>query len=201
MTLAPTTAFTRADLDVAIVAAGDSYRRISLSSYPDPLGYGKNRSRFSDPRRRVEASRFGILYLGSSLKVCFLQAILRDDRDGVVGTFPMARKLLTDWSVAAITPTRDLKLLDLRGDGPVRMGIPSDVAGGAKQTLARAWSVAFHEDPAAIDGIVYPSRLNREHNLAVYDRTVTALACTGAVPLLRARGLVGVLRDFRVAIV
>ncbi len=201
MTRAPTDAFARVDLDIATIAAGALYRRIWLSSYPDPLGYGKNRSRFSDPRRRVEANRFGVLYLGSSLKVCFLEAILRDQRDGVAGTFPLARTVLADREVAEIALTRDLRLINLRGDGPVRMGIPSDVAGGAKQTLARAWSVAFHEHPAAIDGIIYPSRLNGEHNLAIYDRAVTALGCTGAVPLLRAKGLVGVLRDFKVATV
>lgn len=89
-----------------------------------------------------------------SLKVCFLEAILRDQRDGVVGTFPLGMTVLTERAMAEITPTRDLKLIDLRGDGPVRMGIPSDVAGGANQTLARAWSAAFYEHPAAIDGII-----------------------------------------------
>ncbi|RSV14861.1 RES domain-containing protein [Sphingomonas sp. ABOLF] len=201
MKLAPTAAFDGATLDIEVMAAGASYRRIWLSSFPDPLGFGKGKSRFSDPRRRVDTRRFGVLYLGSSLKVCFLEAVLRDDRDNVVGTFPMAETLLSERAVAAIAPTRDLKLLDLRGDGPVRMGIPSDVVRGAKQSLARAWSVAFHDHPAAIDGIIYPSRLNGEHNLAIYDRAVPALACTGIVPLRRARGLAQVLRDFKVAIV
>lgn len=85
--------------------------------------------------------------------------------------------MLTDRAVAAIAPTRDLKLLDLRGDGPVRMGIPSDVVHGAKQSPARAWSVAFREHPAAIDGIIYPSRLNGEHNLAI---TITPFPCSSA---------------------
>ncbi|VWX50499.1 RES family NAD+ phosphorylase [Novosphingobium sp. 9U] len=201
MKRAPTAAFAGATLDIAIIPAGMSYRRIWLSSFPDPLGFGKGRSRFSDPRRRVDAGRFGVLYIGSSLKVCFLEAILRDDRDNVVGMFPMAGKLLTGRVVGAIAPTRDLKLLDLRRDGPVKMGIPSDVVRGAKQSLARVWSVAFHDHPAAIDGIIYPSRLNGEHNLAIYDRAVPALACTGIAPLTRARGLAQVLRDFEVAIV
>lgn len=200
MAVAPTAAFERADLDIATVAAGEPYRRIWLASYPDPLGYGRGRSRFSDPRRRVESNRFGVLYLGSSLKVCFLEAILRDQRDGQVGTLPLGRTALADRAVAAIVPTRELRLIDLRGDGPVRMGIPSDVAGGTEQTLARAWSVAFHEHSEAVDGIIYPSRLNGEHNLAIYGRAVPALRCTGTVPLLRARGLVGVLRDLHVAI-
>lgn len=201
MKLAPTTAFAGVELDVVTIAAGTSWRRVWLSGYRDPLGFGKGRSRFSDPRRRAEAKRFGVLYLGSSLKVCVLEAILRDERDGVAGTLPIASKVLADWSVAAIAPTRDLTLLDLRGDGPVRMGIPSDAVRGAKQSLARAWSVAFHEHPAAIDGILYPSRLNGEHNLAIYDRAVSALRCAAVVPLMTARGLASVLRDLKVAIV
>lgn len=201
MAVLPTAAFAQVDLDIATIAAAEPYRRVWLASYPDPLGYGKGRSRFGDPRRRVEANRFGVLYLGSSLKVCFLEAVLRDQRDGLVGSRPLGRTVLADRAVAAIEPTRALRLIDLRGDGPVRMGIPSDVAGGANQTLARAWSVAFHEHPETIDGIIYPSRLNGEHNLAVYGRAVPALRCTATVPLLRAKGLVGVLRDLRVAIV
>ena len=88
MTLAPSSAFAGVTLDIETLGAGAPYRRIWLASYPDPLGFAKGRSRFSDPRRRVDANRFGVLYLGSSLKVCFLEAILRDDRDGVVGTLP-----------------------------------------------------------------------------------------------------------------
>lgn len=201
MAVLPTAAFAKVDLDIATIAAAEPYRRVWLASYPDPLGYGKGRSRFGDPRRRVEANRFGVLYLGSSLKVCFLEAVLRDQRDGLVGSLPLGRTVLADRAVAAIEPTRALRLIDLRGDGPVRMGIPSDVAGGANQTLARAWSIAFHEHPESVDGIIYPSRLNGEHNLAVYGRAVPALRCTATVPLLRAKGLVGVLRDLRVAIV
>jgi hypothetical protein len=201
MTSAPTADFARADLDIATIAAGDAYRRIYGARHPDALGYGKTDSRFSDPRRRVPANRFGILYLGSTLKVCFLEAVLRDKRDTVIGDYPLAEAELRGLTMASIEPMRALRVLDLRGDGPVRMGIPSDVVRGARQTQARAWSVAFHEHPADIDGILYPSRLNGEHNLAVYDRAVPALDCIGTVSLLRARGLAAIIRDFKVAIV
>jgi len=50
------------------------------------------------------------------------------------------------------------------------MGIPSDVVHGASQSLARRWSAAFHEHPEQIEGLIYPSRLNGEPNLAIYDR-------------------------------
>ncbi|WP_348984290.1 RES domain-containing protein [Mesorhizobium mediterraneum] len=45
---------------------------------------GKSPSRFSDPSRRVADNRFGVLYFGDSLKVCFLETVLRNRREGLV---------------------------------------------------------------------------------------------------------------------
>ena len=56
-----------------------------MARHADPLGYGKTNSRFSDPRRRKEENRFGVLYLGESFSVCFLEAVHRDRRDGIIG--------------------------------------------------------------------------------------------------------------------
>lgn len=200
MSLKPTAAFTRADLDIATVAAGETFRRIYWAYHSDPLGFGRTESRFSDPRRRTEYNRFGVLYLGSSLKVCFLEAVLRDRRDGHVGDLPLDEVELLDRNVAAVATSREFRMIDLRGDGPVRMGIPSDVVRGRRQSLARAWSVAFYEHPADIDGIIYPSRINGEYNFAVYDRAVNGLFSAGSVQLLKAKGIVDVLDDLKVAI-
>lgn len=196
----PPAAFSRADLDIATIPSGTAFRRIYWAYHPNPLGFAKSESRFSDPRRRVEANRFGVLYLGSSLKVCFLEAVLRDRRDGLVDELPLDEAELMARSVAAITPKRDLRLLDLRGDGPVRMGIPSEVVRGKRQSLARKWSLAFHEHGTGIDGVIYPSRLNSEHNVAVYDRAITALASMGTAPWMKARGFADIVDDFKLAI-
>jgi hypothetical protein len=197
----PTPAFAATTLDLAVIGPGDIFGRIYRQAFPDPLGYGKGRSRFSDPRRLVNANRFGVLYLGSSLKVCFLEAILRDERDGVVGDYLMAESELDTRNYAEIRPAADLKLIDLTGDGPIRMGIPSDVAGASSQALARRWSLAIYQHPEQVDGILYPSRLNGETNLALYDRGVPNLARGSAVTLRRAVGLAQVLNDFRVGLV
>jgi len=53
-----------------------------------------------------------------------------------------------------------LQLIDLRGDGPLRIGIPSDVVRGRTQPLAQTWSMAIFNHPAGADGIIYPSRLS-----------------------------------------
>jgi hypothetical protein len=198
--LLPTPAFANVALDLMTIPAGAKFGRIHRKIFPDPLSFGKNPSRFSDPRRRTGANRFGVLYLGSSLKVCFLETLLRDERDGIVGPIDMAESELDDRCYAEIRVRHVLRLLDLTGDGPVRMGIPSDVARGRRQSLARKWSVAFYEHPQQPDGIVYPSRLNGETNLAIYDRAVGKLELLHTQHLKRAAGLSRVLDQFLVAL-
>ncbi len=190
--------FARAKLEIETIPPGRTFGRIYWSAYPDPLGYGKSPSRFSDPRRRTAANRFGVLYLGESLKVCFLETVLRDRREGYVDDLPIDEMELTQRRYAEIVTTADLRLVDLSGDNAVRMGVPTDVVRAQRQNLARRWSVAFHEHPSRPDGIIYPSRLNGSTNLAIYDRAIPKLQAKRVVTLLGAPGLSQVLDDFRV---
>lgn len=196
----PTPAFAAIPLDLATLAVGDIYGRIFASRFPDPLGIGKAPSRFSDPRRRKPANRFGVLYLGSSLKVCFVEAILRDQADGRTGDVLLDEGELRARTFATLKVDAALTLIDLRGDGPLRMGVPSDVARGARQTLARKWSLAFHDHAASVDGIIYPSRLNGETNLAIYDRAIRKLSVRASAPLIDDPSLAAVLRDLKIGL-
>jgi len=199
--LRPTPAFARVDLDVTIFGAGERFGRIYLDRYPDPLGFGKSPSRFSDLRRRVPANRFGVLYLGETLKVCFLEALLRDKRNGAIGDYPLSEAELRARHFAIVEIAAPISVVDLRANGGVRMGVPSDVARASNQRLARAWSAAIHEHPANLDGIVYPSRLNGETNLAIYDRAIPKLRVAGTMPLINAPGLPAVFDELLVALV
>ena len=196
----PPTDFARAKLEIETIPLGRTFGRIYWSTYPDPLGYGKSPSRFSDPRRRVTANRFGILYLGDSLKVCFLETVLRDRREGLVDDLPIDEVELTQRRYAEIGTMAELRLVDLRDDNTVRMGVPTDVVRAQRQNLARRWSVAFHEHPSQPDGIIYPSRLNGATNLAIYDRSIAKLQPQRVVTLIGAPGLAQVLDDFRVGL-
>ena len=197
---APPSSFATVALDPATVAPGERFGRIYPSNHVDALGFGKTPSRFSDPRPRVPASRFGVLYLGSSLKVCFVEAVLRDQRDGHIGDLLLDENELAQRSYATVEVVDPLALVELRKDGPLRMGVPSDVVRGSKQSLARKWSVAFHEHPAQPDGIIYPSRLNGETNLAIYGRAVAKLRVGTVGPLLKQSALGPVLRDLRIGL-
>ncbi|WP_337436296.1 RES family NAD+ phosphorylase [Sinorhizobium meliloti] len=98
----PPPGFENSPLDIETVRAGRRFGRIYASAFPDPLGYGKTPSRFSDPRRRDPARRFGVVYLGDTLKVCFLEAVLWKEI--------YARRY------AEIETIADLRLVDLRED-------------------------------------------------------------------------------------
>jgi hypothetical protein len=192
--------FERAKLEIEMIPRGRTFGRIYWSTFSDPLGYGKSPSRFSDPRRRVAANRFGVLYLGDSLKVCFVETVLRDRREGLVDDLPIDEVELTQRLYAEIVTTAKLRLVDLRGDNAVRMGVPTDVVRAKRQTSARRWSVAFHEHPSRPDGIIYPSRLNGATNIAIYDRSIGKLQPKRVMTLLGAPGLAQVLDDFKVAL-
>lgn len=132
--------------------------------------------------------------------MCFLEAVLRDRREGLVDDLPIDEVELTQRRYADIAAAADLRLVDLRGDNAVRMGVPTDVVRAQRQNLARRWSLAFHEHPVRPDGIIYPSRLNGATNLAIYDRSIRKLRPKRVVPLLGAPGLAQVLEDFRVGL-
>ena len=197
----PPAGFERQPLDIETVPSGRRFGRIYASAFPDPLGFGKTPSRFSDPRRRDAAKRFGVLYLGETLKVCFLEAVLRDRRDGLIGDLPIEEKEIYPRRYAGVETIADLNLVDLRDDHAIRMGVPTDVAKPSRQSLARSWSLAFHEHQSLPDGIIYPSRLNGHTNIAVFGRAVSKLAPAWVVPLIGAPGLAAVINDLCVSLV
>lgn len=194
----PPAYFASADLRLRTVAAGERFGRIFSAAFTDPLGYGKSKSRFSDPRERKPENRFGVLYFGQTIDACFLEAVLRDRKDGVIGTFLIEERELEERLFADVEVAAPLQLVDLHENNAVAMGVPSDVLRGVRHRLGRAWSVAFHEHPAAVDGIIYPSRLNGQINYAVYGRAVAKLRPVRLRRLIDVAELAPVFDDLKV---
>jgi hypothetical protein len=134
--------------------------------------------------------------------VCFAEAILRDRGVGRTKTLPIEWSELEVWTCAEIGIVSRLQVVDLRGDGLIRMGIPTDVPRAHSQQLSRAWSRALWSYNARPGGIITDSRLNGETNLAVFDRALTRLK-GGATPrLVDCRGdLAAIIAAFDLAIV
>lgn len=166
----PPAGFERQPLDIEKIPSGRRFGRIYASTFPDPLGFGKTASRFSDPRRRDATKRFGVLYLGETLKVCFLEAVLRDRRDGLVGDLPIEEKEIYARCYAEVETISDLSLVDLRDDHAIRMGVPTDVAKSSRQSLARSWALAFPRAPGA----------SRRHHLSISPERPHEYSCLRA---------------------
>lgn len=191
-------AFAERRLILKTIAIGEVWRRMYETRYPDPLGWEPDLSRFSDP----SGTAFGVVYLGESAKVAFIETVLRDRADGRSKDCVVAMAEIENRSLASIRPIVPLRLIDLTGDGPLRMGIPSDVVGARDQALAQTWSAAFHAHHEQPDGVFYPSRLNEERCIALYDRAIGKLEAVDTPRLLDCRDkLAAILKSLKIAIV
>lgn len=194
----PGPAFATRALVIHTVPAGAVWRRMSETRHPDPLGWGPGSSRFSDPT----GGAFGVVYLGASAKVAFVETILRDHADGRGADCLVEMAEIEKRSLASVRVMAPLRVVDLTGDAGLRMGVPSDVVGARDQTLAQAWSAAIHRHPEQPDGVFYPSRLNEERCLALYDRALGKLATVATPRLLDCRAeLAAILDDLEIALV
>jgi RES domain len=176
--------------------------RLYSAVHTDPLGFGHAPSRFSDPRIGDPAVvHYGVVYAGRTLKVSFLEAIVRDRGNARLGPLPIEMKELEHTIYAEIVPKAALQLVDLRGDGPVQIGVPTDAVRAANPALGQAWALAFHQHSAAPDGIIYPSRFDGETNMALFDRALSKVRARSAGPLLdRRTELAQVIRDLKIAL-
>ena len=114
-------------LELARIKTGTKWFRLYSSRYPDPLRFGFSPSRFSDPRVKLhEKDRFGVIYFGSSLKVCFLERVLRDLRNSRLGDVPIPYTELEQLICVQVRIVRPLNAVDLGSDCPVKTGVPTD---------------------------------------------------------------------------
>jgi RES domain len=199
----PPKGFESSGIELASIKTGTKWFRLYSSRYPDPLGFGFSPSRFSDPRVALpEKDRFGVIYFGSSLKVCFLERILRDIRNGRLGDVPIPYAELEQLMCVEIVTARPLNLVDLRGDNLVKMGVPTDAVRASSHRLGQKWSLAFWLHKQRPHGILYYSRLNDEINMALYDVALPSIRVSTTRPLLEYRTEVaGLIREFKLAIV
>jgi len=164
------------------------------------LGFGFSPSRFSDPRKNPP-QRFGVYYVGQTFEVAFLETILRDRKNGHPGTLALSEGDLDDYVHVVVTTLEPLDLVDLRAGAAVALGLPTNALRAASHRLGQRASLALYRHPDRPDGIWYPSRLNGDENLAVYDRAVPKLSAGPRRSLRTCPELASVLNRYRVAII
>jgi hypothetical protein len=179
---------------------GSVWHHIFLDRFSDPLGFGFASSRFADPRRKP-SSRFGVYYVGQTFEVAFLETIVRDLRNGNPGPLVLSANDLDDFVHVHLTVQARLDLVDLRGGNAVALGVPTDAVRARSHRLGQRASLAAYQHTGQFDGIWYPSRLNGDDNLAVYDRAVPKLSAGPRRKLITCSELAPVLDAYRVALI
>lgn len=156
-----------------------------------PLGMGFGETRFASPTKA-----FKLLYIAEDLATSIAEAIIRDRFEGKVAR-QLAQSDIADWGVCAVSASRPLRLLSLRGDACFKLGISTDIVGAKAHDEARAFSQELY-DTTDLDGIVYHSRLRRKNCMAIYDRAITpGLTAQPVIQLERLAALVPALKTLK----
>ena len=146
------------------VRLGRVFRVIHRDRRSTPLGAAPAPSRFSDPREH-----YAVLYASEAVRCAFWETFGRN-RFARRRRRELPRTEVEARLVASIRSTEPLAMVDLRGDGPVRIGAPSAVAHDGNHAAGRALSAAVHVGVPEADGFLFPSRFTGDICVAVFDR-------------------------------
>jgi hypothetical protein len=111
----------------------------------------------------------GIYYAGLTLSCCLAECF---GDSGVIE--------LKDQKICRVELTRDLVLLDLKGNGAMRAGSVAALAKVVDRKLSQGWSRYFYEQTSLygqIDGISFRNAHNDEEAIALHERAQSALLC------------------------
>lgn len=133
------------------------------------------------PPKKDDPER-GIYYAAPTFSCCVVESFQK--RVIEFGTCEVAIALLT----------RPLKLLDLRGEGAMKVGCNVATVAAADTKLTQEWSRYFYEVYPEIDGLLYTSAHNGEPSVALYERVRDGLSCNETIALNHP-DLLPVLRD------
>lgn len=136
--------------------------RIFRSTHRDPLHFGRRpENRFDAPR-----GQFGVLYAADRLDGAFVEVFGRQPDLRILSVDSLAAR-----SVAEISTSRALRLVDLRDEGLAATGSTGELTMGGRYPLARRWSLALWRHPDRPDGLWYRSRhVPSETSVAIFDR-------------------------------
>ncbi|MDA7949439.1 MAG: RES family NAD+ phosphorylase [Hyphomicrobiaceae bacterium] len=169
-------AFSRERVDDVLTSTKlpESVRIFPRRHLKTPLGVTSGDSRFC-----AKADGFTLLYASGDFATAFVETIVRDrfmreDRREVL------LKEVTEraWALIATSSRAKLNLLDLRKDGCVRLGAPTDTVRARNHAAGRKFGRAIHSGHEDIDGLLFSSRLTGGDVCAIFDRAIAKLKAT-----------------------
>ena len=174
----------------------NAYRIFSRRFASSPLGTGAADSRFA-----WSHSPYQVLYCARDFRTAFLETVVRDQFVSKQAPRLLPTAAITQRCYAKLELTADnrlkLRLLDLRGDGCVILGIPTDVPRSMDHGPARDLGKRLHDHHrTSIDGIVFASRFTGSDVYAVFSHALERLNARPALELKNAPELPAVLTDY-----
>jgi hypothetical protein len=80
------------------------------------------------------------------------------------------------------------------------MGVPTNAVRASSHRLGQRASRAAYDRPEQLDGIWYPSRLNGDDNLAIYDRSIVKLSAGPRRHLTKCPEMAPILNKYQIAL-
>jgi hypothetical protein len=146
-------------------------------------------NRFDDPR-----GEYGVLYAAADAEAAVVETVLGD-----LDLPFVARRDVEARGLAVFEVRRPLRLVKLHGDGLRPLKLDGSVSTAAHER-PRLWSRAFHEHPAAPDGILYRSRVDNDLLcLALFERAGDGIVEAERRPLIELAELPDILNRHGVA--
>ena len=176
------------------VRLGRVFRVIHRGHRATPLGAAPAPNRFSDPKER-----FAVLYASETVRGAFWETLGRN-RFARRRRRELPRSDAEARLVVSIGSDGPLTLVDLRGDGPVRIGAPSAVAHDGNHAAGRALSAAVHGGVPEADGFLFASRFTGDSCVAVFDRALGRLRAGGTAELVRHAEFLDALDDYDIVL-
>ena len=146
---------------------------------------------------RGDATR--CLYVADTVRCAFWETLGRN-RFARRGQRLLPRAEAESALVVSVASDGPLALIDLRADGPVRIGAPSAVAHDGNHAAGRALSGAVHGEVPEADGFVFGSRFTGDRCVAVFERALGRLRATGVLELVRHAEFLEALDDYDIVL-
>ncbi|MFM9088015.1 MAG: RES domain-containing protein [Cyanobium sp.] len=119
-----------------------------------------------------EGQSRGIHYSALTLEGCVVE-VFGDDGMICAGSRRLGSLLLK----------RNLRLLDLRGEGAWRAGATAAICSSTLHSESQPWARYFYESDAYLDGLLYPNAHNAADAVALFERAEEALLAEHDLPL------------------
>ena len=171
------------------------FRVIHQKHRHHPLGAGPTPSRFSDP-----AGAYAVLYASEAVRCSFWEALARN-RFARRNRREMPRADVAARLVVALCSTDNLALVDLRGDGPIRIAAPAAVTHDSNHVAGRALSAATYVSVPEADGFLFHSRFTGHVCVAVFDRAVGKLKSLSVSRLIEHADFLDALDDYEITLI